>query len=332
MMRVAYGTYVAEGPQAGAELVEEIRLVEAAGFDAIFFSEHHGVENYPPSPIQLAGFALGATSRLRAGPMPLLLPLHQPVRVAEDLALLDHVSGGRVVAGLSAGYLPVDFEQIGIPLDERAGRFEEAMEILHQLWRGEPQKFDGRYYQIGGTAPLVYPPYGGRLPELWIASTSGAGMRRAARWGTGIVLDSVQPRADAGRITARFAGICAEQGRPAGPVSAICRVWFGDEAETEQFLDGLATEYRRYLDLAGGTGVGWLKDLRERGVSRETVLERAFAGDPEQVARTMTDWAARSGIEHVILKFQWGKREFARIREQLERARVFCAAVEGAAA
>lgn len=323
-MRITYGTYVAQGELAGAELREEIRLVEQAGFEAIFFSEHHGVDRYPPSPIHLAAFALGITTQLRAGPMPLLLPLHNPVRIAEDVALLDHVSSGRMVIGLSPGYLPVDFEQIGVPLDERAARLDEGLEVLHQLWRGEPQAFDGRFYQVGGIAPLTFMPYQGRIPELWMATTSKAGMRRAARWGTGIVMDSVQPREDAGRIGAQFREVCDRAGVEAAPLSAICRVWLGDEAESDQFLDGLTGEFKRYVDLAGSTGAEWVKDLQRNGADRAAARRRAFVGSPADTADAMLEWADRHGVDHVILKFQWGERDFDRIREQLDRAAELC--------
>src|SRR5687768_7858098 len=111
-MRIGYGTYLRDG----GDLREEAQLAEASGLDGIFFSEHHGVAHYPPSPLALAHFALGATTTLRAGPMPLLLPLHHPVRIAEETALIDHVSGGRLIVGLAIGYLEDDFEQVGVPL------------------------------------------------------------------------------------------------------------------------------------------------------------------------------------------------------------------------
>src|ERR1700729_772094 len=166
MTQIGYGTYVGPGTGEGLELREEIQLTEAAGFDAIFFSEHHGTERYPPSPLALASYALGATTTLRSGPMPLLLPLHDPVRVAEESALLDVVSGGRLVLGLAAGYLPHDFEQIGIPVDERGPRLDEGLDVIHRVWEGKPQAFHGRFSTFSSTGPLTYPPESGRLPVL----------------------------------------------------------------------------------------------------------------------------------------------------------------------
>jgi len=88
----------------------------------VFFSEHHGVPGYIANPLAAATFVLGCSGTLRSGPMPLLLPLHDPVRIVEQAALVDAISGGRLIMGLGAGYLPRDFEQCGVPLDDRGHR------------------------------------------------------------------------------------------------------------------------------------------------------------------------------------------------------------------
>jgi len=323
MTRLGYGTYVGPGPGEGLELREEIQMTEAAGFDAIFFSEHHGTERYPPSPLALASYALGATTTLRSGPMPLLLPLHDPVRVAEESALLDFVSGGRLVLGLAAGYLPRDFEQIGIALEERGPRLDEGLDLVHRVWEGTPQQFEGRFSTFQSTGPLIFPPEGGRLPIL-IASSAVPGLRRAARWGAGIMIDSLRATADVAKVAARYRELCADAGRRPATVGAIRRIWLGDETETERFISAFGEELERYL-LQVGPGRGPVaKALHDTGVTREAILDRVFVGQPEEVAENVGAWAEAAGVDYVMLKVQWGQRVFEQIQQQLQRAAVIC--------
>jgi alkanesulfonate monooxygenase SsuD/methylene tetrahydromethanopterin reductase-like flavin-dependent oxidoreductase (luciferase family) len=328
MTRLGYGTYVGPGPGEGLELREEIQLTEAAGFDAIFFSEHHGTERYPPSPLALASYALGATSTLRSGPMPLLLPLHDPVRVAEESALLDFVSGGRLVLGLAAGYLPRDFEQIGIPVDDRGPRLDEGLDVLHRVWEGTPQQFQGRFSTYQSTGPLTYPPEAGRLPLL-IASSAVPGLRRAARWGAGVMIDSLRATADVAKVAGRYRELCKEAGRRPGTVGAIRRIWLGDEAETERFIAAFGAELERYLVQVGPGRGPVAKALHHTGVTREAILDRVFVGRPEEVAETIGAWATAAGVEYVMLKVQWGMRVFEQIKQQLQRAAVVCERLAG---
>src|SRR3954447_16356333 len=90
LMQLTYGTYVAD-PDV---LRDEVAAAEASGFEAVYFSEHHGLPGYIANPLAAATFVLGCSASLRSGPMPLLLPLHDPVRIAEQAALVDAISGG----------------------------------------------------------------------------------------------------------------------------------------------------------------------------------------------------------------------------------------------
>src|SRR4051812_41579785 len=108
-MQLTYGTYVAD-PDV---LRDEVAAAEAAGFEAVYFSEHHGLPGYIANPLAAATFVLGCSASLRSGPMPLLLPLHDPVRIAEQAALVDAISGGRRGVGGGGGFLPSGIGQRG---------------------------------------------------------------------------------------------------------------------------------------------------------------------------------------------------------------------------
>src|SRR5262245_9574784 len=117
------------------EVIAEAQLAEARGFDACFFGEHHqDPDGFLPSPLIVATAVAARTSRLRIGTSVILLPLHHPVRVAEDVVTLDLVSKGRVTVGVGIGYQPADFRAFAVPMEERVARFEEGLEILRKCW------------------------------------------------------------------------------------------------------------------------------------------------------------------------------------------------------
>ena len=125
--------------------LEQCAWGDERGFDTVVTSEHHGADDgYIPAPLILAAAVAGRTKRIGINISALLVPLHDPVRLAEQLAVLDHVSGGRVsfVAGL--GYRYEEFEMAGIDRSRRAPILEEYVEVMRQAWTGEPFEWQGR--------------------------------------------------------------------------------------------------------------------------------------------------------------------------------------------
>jgi alkanesulfonate monooxygenase SsuD/methylene tetrahydromethanopterin reductase-like flavin-dependent oxidoreductase (luciferase family) len=322
-MRCGYGTYVPATSDAAAELRDEIALVEDAGFDAIFFSEHHGVDGYAPDPLALALHALSRTTVLRAGTMPLILPLRDPTLVAETAALGAFLSGGRLVLGVGAGYLPQDYAQVGVPFEDRGARLEEGIAVMRGVWSGALEH-EGRFYRASqARAPLHRPA---AATPIWIASSSPLGMRRAARLGDGVMLNSLLDGEEAASLAGRYRAACRKYGVEPGTVGAIRRGWFGPGAEADAFLAAFEAQLRGAVNYAEYAKKQWVRDL----ASRRWVQDVAFVGEPEQVAASLAAWSARAGIDYVMLKLHWGARDFAEVRAQLGRARAFTAALADA--
>jgi alkanesulfonate monooxygenase SsuD/methylene tetrahydromethanopterin reductase-like flavin-dependent oxidoreductase (luciferase family) len=148
----------------------------------ISISEHHRSEDgYLPSPIVLAAAIAGRTRNIRVTIAALLAPLYDPIRLAEDLAVLDAVSGGRVDVIVGAGYVAGEFEMFGVSLSERATRVTEVVETLRQAWTGEEFVFRGRSARV---TPKPAQPGG---PPLVMGGSSAAAARRAARIGDGFL-------------------------------------------------------------------------------------------------------------------------------------------------
>src|SRR5262247_2802529 len=131
------------------EVIAEAQLAEASGFDSCFFGEHHqDRDGFLPSPLIVATAVAAHTRRLRVGTSVILLPLHHPVRVAEDVITLDLVSKGRVIIGVGVGYQQADFRPFNVAMTDRAALFEEGVEILRRCWSGETFSFQGKHYTL----------------------------------------------------------------------------------------------------------------------------------------------------------------------------------------
>ena len=167
--------------------VEQAVLDDELGFAHIWFSEHHFLEDgYLPAFQPLAGAIAARTTQIRISNDIALLPLYHPVRLAEELAVLDHISNGRMEFGIGKGYVPKEFEAFGVPLKNRVSMTDEAIEILRLAWKDEPFSFKGKRYELSNIN--VYPkPVQPLGPPLWIAAMKEPGALRAARFETNLL-------------------------------------------------------------------------------------------------------------------------------------------------
>ena len=166
------------------EILEQVRWLDRIGADLVWFTEHHFVEDgYLPSWVPVAGAMASVTEHVRFGTDICLMPFNHPLRLAEDLAVLDNLSGGRVELGLGMGYAPHEFRGFGLPVSHRVSLMNEGIEVLQHCFRGERFSYSGKRYRFDDV--IITPGYvqeGG--PPLWIAAMSEAGAERAARYDT----------------------------------------------------------------------------------------------------------------------------------------------------
>ncbi len=148
------------------------------GFTMISLSEHHATDDgYLPSPIALAGCIVGRTRSVRIGILALLLPLYDPVKLAEDLAVLDIASGGRVAVAAGIGYRPDEYAMFGVDWKRRGQLMDECLDVLLRAWRGEVFEYRGRRVKLS-PLPATQPH-----PFLSVGGMGRKGALRAARFG-----------------------------------------------------------------------------------------------------------------------------------------------------
>lgn len=184
--------------------VEQITWADNQGFDAVYLAEHHGAEdNYCPAPMILAAAMAGATRSITLHLSALCVTMHHPLRLAEDLAVLDLIAGpGRLLVTAGMGYRPHEFEMFGVDYADRAQVYERALDVLAKAWTGEEFDFDGTAVRV---TPKPASPGG---PTIYIGGNAKPSARRAARLGFGY-------RPASKELYEYYEDECAKLGRPA---------------------------------------------------------------------------------------------------------------------
>ena len=172
-----------------AETLELVRLAERVGFDSVWVSEHHGSsDGYLPSLLVLLGAFAAATERVELGTGVILAPLHDPIRLAEDAAVVDQLSDGRLKLGLGIGWREEEFRMLRVPMSERVARLEDTVGILRLAGTGRRSSFEGRAYRYDDVR--VTPPAArdGGIPIV-LGGYADAAVRRAGRLADGYITD-----------------------------------------------------------------------------------------------------------------------------------------------
>jgi alkanesulfonate monooxygenase SsuD/methylene tetrahydromethanopterin reductase-like flavin-dependent oxidoreductase (luciferase family) len=183
-----------------AAALDQCAWADELGFDAVGLGEHHAAEDgYLPSPIPMAGAIAARTQRILIRPNVLLAPLYEPVKLAEDLAVLQYISGGRLEVVIGAGYRPYEFEMFGKRREDRKALYMNTFDVLRKAWTGEPFEYEGRNVTV---RPAPDPP-----PKLLLGGAHPAVARRAAR-----IADGFYP--PAGENWDIYRKTCIELGKP----------------------------------------------------------------------------------------------------------------------
>ena len=166
---------------------EIAQAADELGFDSIWCAEHHfSTYGYLSRPLMYAVHLANNTKRIRVGSAVVVLPLHHPLIVAEEIATADILSNGRLDVGLGRGYQPYEFKRLGHDLSESRDRFEESVDILLLAFKGEPFSYDGKHYQFEETTVLPAPIQQPR-PPIWVVGQSAESITATAKRGFNLV-------------------------------------------------------------------------------------------------------------------------------------------------
>lgn len=283
-----------------ARALERIEVMDRSGYDAVWLAEHHFTDfSVCPSIHMMGTLAAARTRRLRIGTAVSLAAFYHPLRLAEEVALLDVLSGGRVEWGAGRGFDRTEFAAFGVTPEESASRFRETVEIVLRAWTSERLSFAGRHFRFEDVEVLPKPlqrPH----PPVWMASSSEAAIEWAAEHGFSILMDPHSAHTEIARKQRHyFEHVEKAGGSPAERKVGVARlVAIGDD--------------RREAEEIARRGAAWIvdsyADLRHRPVLPFGGLATDPASDP--VERYLRGVVLRGTADEVV-------DEILRLRETM---------------
>ena len=287
-----------------ADVLHLVRVGRELGFDYIYAGQHY--LSYPYQMLQ----PLMSLARISAetGDMDMLstvlVPLQNPVQMAEDVATLDVLTNGRVIINAALGYRDEEYEAFGVTHEDRIARMFENLALAKQLWSGEEVTFEGRFTKVTG-AHLGVRPIQQPHPRVWIAANGDGMVRRIARMGDTWYLNPHAPFSTLARQVELYKTVRAEHGHPPASVIPMSRETF--VAPTRE--QAIATA-RPFLEAKYKTYASWGQDKALPGEEdftapfEELAEGRFIVGGPDDVVSDLQQFKD-IGVSHASLRFGW---------------------------
>jgi len=278
---------------------------DRAGLDSVWVSEHHFVDDgHLPALLPMLAAMAAVTERVKLGTGVLLAPLHDPVRVAEDAAVVDLISHGRLIAGLGLGWRTEEFDVLGVPQRERVGRLREAIATLRAAWSGEAIRHDPGRNSFGYVTPLPFEPGG---PPIWIGGLSEPALRRAGELADGVMATEVTPAELRAAVQQARKG-AADCGRDPDELTVALHLptlVTEGPAPWSRVRSLLSYPGWKYDDMESARGsVGALRHPGPLSAAAEERLrETSLTGTPAQVSERIQEYAeAAGGTLHFVAR------------------------------
>jgi alkanesulfonate monooxygenase SsuD/methylene tetrahydromethanopterin reductase-like flavin-dependent oxidoreductase (luciferase family) len=327
-----YGVRRRDPNQLIRDVVDEAIAAEALGFNSAWLPEHHfGLFGVLPAPAQALAFIAARTSRIRLAPATVLLPCNNPVRVAEEYALLDLLSNGRAIFSAGRGYDEREYRTFEVPFEESRTRFDEEMLIVRKAWTEQDWTWHGRHHTIPEPVTISPRPIQQPHPPVYVACFSEPTMRFAADNGFNIIFAPFAAAMMFGSLAnavATFKSYAAAAGHP--EAKAMCS-YFTCIVDSEQerravqerllfYLQNITPAFPSDPDTAP-PHIRYFVDIvrRIQTMRAEDLGERSIVtGTREQVVDHLRR-VAEAGIEEVICYFNFGLLPHAQTLQQMER-------------
>jgi len=334
-------------------------LAEPLGFDSLWALEHH-FTGYAmsPAPLQTLAYYAGRTRRLTLGTAVIVLPWHDPIRVAEQIALLDIMCGGRCIFGFGRGAASAEYEGFGIPMGEARPRFAEAAQIVVKALSNDSFEHDGEFYRISRTAirprPISHPER-----RFYASSVSPESAELMAKMGFGMLVIMQNEWPKAAQDVVRFHEIAGKVGFPPRPPIILTNVSCAESRDEAQeramrylgakwdsidahyhFSDGHLANVKGYESYGKmAKTYSKMKDPSFREKATNFYVSIQIVGTPADCLEQITELRRLTGLDHLVTEFAFGgmpheqaeinMRLFAdRVMPVLQRDPAFCTPVD----
>ena len=305
-------------PDKIQESVEQVSAARDAGFDLICAAQH-----YLAAPFQMsATLPLLGRLAVEAGDMEVaatvvLVPLHNPVEMAESIATMDAICGGRFILGVGLGYREEEYAAFGVEPGQRVGRMREALEVMKLLWTEDEVEFHGRYYHVPkvkvATRPVQRPH-----PPIWVAANGNVPIRRAARWGYPWLIN---PHATVSMVAGQlemYREALSEAGQPVPSIPMMREAYVAKDRETAYI------ESQPYLEGKYAAYASWGQDKALPGEEsfsipyQDLARDRFLLGTADDMVSEVKRYEAELGVDYMIFRMQWPGMPHQQLLRQIE--------------
>jgi alkanesulfonate monooxygenase SsuD/methylene tetrahydromethanopterin reductase-like flavin-dependent oxidoreductase (luciferase family) len=304
-------------PQVYEEGLEQMEMAEALGFHTLWLTEHHfSAYGGSPDPMLMAIAAAHRTNTVRLGIGVSVLPFHHPLQLAEQGAMVDILSGGRLEFGVGRGSQRYEYERLGVTMEEKGARFEEAMEIIRKAWTEEAFAYHGTYYRFPETT--IYPRVLQRPhPPMWIASTTPPTLQYAVKYRCPVMGSALLTLPRAKEYFALYQNLLVEDGQdPTGAVFALSRRIYvaEDTGHVRQAAERCVAFHYTWAKQMGIAKTGPRGDL-----TFDELFDSSYIfGTPDECAARLRELRAM-GIEEVICNMNFaGVLEHRRVLDSMQ--------------
>jgi probable F420-dependent oxidoreductase len=290
-----------QGQTSFDETLRECERAETAGFDSVWLGEHHNNPILHPAPLIGLAAVASRTQRIQLGTGVLLLPLYHPMMVAEEGAMVDMISGGRLILGVGAGYAPEEFAAFGYSLKERGSRLEESAVLLRRLWTEQNVSHQGKHFRVENATVAPRPVQQPR-PPIWFGAWAEPALRRAARLGDAWFVGpsaSLSEIAPCGQI---YRQACAVNGKGQGEI-ALFRYLFVARSRNE----AMRTAGAPFIQAFERMYFRWPHPVVKRPEGELTIERlaegRIILGDPKSCVEEINRFRSELNVSHLVCRF-----------------------------
>ncbi|MEV4643498.1 LLM class flavin-dependent oxidoreductase [Saccharopolyspora sp. NPDC049357] len=285
-------------------MLRKVEAAQRAGFTYLTIGQHFLYDGYrwfQPVPL-LARLAAELDEHVKIGTTVLVGPVHHPVILGEELATLDVITRGRLVVGIGTGYLPAEYEAMGVPFQQRYRLLEELIEVMSKLWSQERVTHRGRFWTIDDAPTHVHPLQQPR-PPIWLGAMKETGVRRAARHGDVWTITPQQTVDQVKSLIELYAEERMSRGLELSPLPLRRELMIG--SDFDDAVTRFAAVARGKYEAYAGRGMTLLDEGAVRDEFASTVQDHVILGDPGQCRAQIARIAQELPIGPLLIRPHW---------------------------
>jgi alkanesulfonate monooxygenase SsuD/methylene tetrahydromethanopterin reductase-like flavin-dependent oxidoreductase (luciferase family) len=291
------------------DIIAEAKAAEASGFDSCLITEHHQqADGYFPNPLMVSAGVARETTTLKVGTCVALAPLYNPIRLTEDAALVDVLSGGRLVLGLGASYVSEDLAAFGVDVNRRGALMEDTTRFLKEAWTRDNLDFDGEVYHFKNmrvTPKPVQRPH----PPVWLGAWTPGGLRRAGRLGDAWVTDVINTLPTLKSFAEIYRKSAEKNGNPSR-IAVLRECWVAPSTDQalEEYAEFVMHSHRFYYQAGGYSPIAdpWITELNsvDEFNYEKVAADRFIVGSPEHCIAEIERWHEELGSDYFVMRFR----------------------------